>query len=346
MSKGRLDHRVSLPSAASQLRVGAWCGPGRRAAALVLCLVLGVLGSVCEAFGQAAMPPGWRNPGWMGNPAPAPIRVPKPAPRPYRGYWTEVGYQWWGFGEGACHALHFLGDVGYGGIQCAGYGAGWLASLPGWVDDPAALVPPNPGTWQSGGITGYDQRCKGGEGAAATCEMAINCATLGVLPICQGLAEDLTTGSNNTMQCLGGQFAGAPAAAGIGAVVRPVLPRPGMGRIPVPGIGEPAAPPIVRPARIVVTEELIREATKTACFNSQQVAVSIPRIQRYVDWLLQGREGPPINIDKGMIVDGNHRYIAHLICNKNCPTRDWLGGRPSRLVPWDQIRLDPHVWPD
>lgn len=133
MSKGRLDHRVSLPSAASQLRVGAWCGPGRRAAALVLCLVLGVLGSVCEAFGQAAMPPGWTPYGYT---------------RPYYGDYGRVPRPVQQVVTGAGERAWFYGDLAYGALQ----GMSYLLSC-------GYAVLPNPPA-QSPALQNFDRSCK------------------------------------------------------------------------------------------------------------------------------------------------------------------------------------------
>lgn len=78
----------------------------------------------------------------------------------------------------------------------------------------------------------------------------------------------------------------------------------------------------------------------------RQMLAGLWRISCGASEKLRGRTAPPINIEKGMIVDGNHRYVAHLICKKKCPTQDLFGGRPDWKVHWDKIRLEPIVWPE
>jgi len=39
-------------------------------------------------------------------------------------------------------------------------------------------------------------------------------------------------------------------------------------------------------------------------------------IKRYVRMLESGMEAPPISVDAGVIVEGNHRYIAGLLFGK------------------------------
>jgi hypothetical protein len=56
-----------------------------------------------------------------------------------------------------------------------------------------------------------------------------------------------------------------------------------------------------------VTESMIRDAMADAPLQSQQGAVSLPRVQSYVDQLAAGSEAPAIKVDGSIIVDGNHR---------------------------------------
>jgi RHS repeat-associated protein len=83
-----------------------------------------------------------------------------------------------------------------------------------------------------------------------------------------------------------------------------------------------------------VTENVVREAMKDASLKTQQKAVSLPRIQEYVMRLEEGEIPPPIKVDSGIIVDGNHRYIAGKIFGQEPLQTPWAGGNPSNVVEW------------
>ncbi|WP_437961583.1 FG-GAP-like repeat-containing protein [Sorangium sp. So ce119] len=94
-----------------------------------------------------------------------------------------------------------------------------------------------------------------------------------------------------------------------------------------------------------VTEQTIREAMKDAPFASQQArGVSLPMVQRYVDKLIAGEVAPAIKVDGRMIVDGNHRYVAGRVFGQEPAIQPWAGGRPERLVPWENIPVNPEMW--
>ena len=101
-----------------------------------------------------------------------------------------------------------------------------------------------------------------------------------------------------------------------------------------PPSGPPPPPAPAKDGKIVVTEQMIRDSVKDAPLKTQQKGgVSIPRIQEYVDRLNNSEQPPPIKVDDGIIVDGNHRYIAGRIAGKECPIQPWAGGNPSRVIP-------------
>jgi hypothetical protein len=103
-------------------------------------------------------------------------------------------------------------------------------------------------------------------------------------------------------------------------------------------------PPVTK---IIVTEQKVRDAVKNAPLKTQQAGgVSLPRLQDFVDRLLKGERPPPIRTDKGIIVDGNHRYIAGRIAGKPVPEQVWAGGNPSRVVPWEDLKIDLTRWLD
>lgn len=68
-------------------------------------------------------------------------------------------------------------------------------------------------------------------------------------------------------------------------------------------------------------------------------------IQEYVNRILAGETDiPAIKVDNGIIVDGNHRYIAGRITGVEVPTLDWSGGRPGSIVDWIDIIIDAFDW--
>lgn len=95
---------------------------------------------------------------------------------------------------------------------------------------------------------------------------------------------------------------------------------------------------------IQVTEDTIRAAMKDAPLKTQQGAVNQPAIQRYVQKLESGEIAPPIKVDNGIIVDGNHRYVAGRIFGQEPAQIPWTGGNPSRVIDWSNLKIDPFDW--
>jgi RHS repeat-associated protein len=67
---------------------------------------------------------------------------------------------------------------------------------------------------------------------------------------------------------------------------------------------------ITNKAAIEVTEASIERALEGSTMQTLQGKVSLPMIQRYVKMLENGLVAPPIKVADGIIVEGNHRYIA------------------------------------
>ena len=82
-----------------------------------------------------------------------------------------------------------------------------------------------------------------------------------------------------------------------------------------------------------------------APLQTQQGAVSLPRVQSAVDQLAAGSPAPPIKVDGSIIVNGNHRYIAGQIMGETPEIQPWSGGVPSRVIPWWKQIIDPTDWP-
>jgi RHS repeat-associated protein len=93
-----------------------------------------------------------------------------------------------------------------------------------------------------------------------------------------------------------------------------------------------------------VTENVVREAIKDAPLKTQQGSVSLPAIQRYVDRLINAEIPPAIKVDQGIIVDGNHRYIASRILGMDIRQVPWIGGRVDKAIDLIKIFIDPSDW--
>ena len=115
---------------------------------------------------------------------------------------------------------------------------------------------------------------------------------------------------------------------------------------PKAGSAEGPKPTKQQPVRLTrVTEELIRAVMKGAPLKTQQSGgVSIPKLQRMLNRWLLGETPPPIKVDNGIIVDGNHRYVVSRLLGKEVPIQPWSGGNPSRVVEWKDIKIDPIDW--
>jgi len=95
-----------------------------------------------------------------------------------------------------------------------------------------------------------------------------------------------------------------------------------------------------------VTEETIQHAMKDAPFRTDQGAVSLPAVRRYVDMLAEGKTPPPIKVDNGVIVEGNHRYVAGRVFGQEPAVTP--GVRPTHKtgpgLSWDKMKVDPTDW--
>jgi hypothetical protein len=116
---------------------------------------------------------------------------------------------------------------------------------------------------------------------------------------------------------------------------------------PAPTTPPEEPPPLMRPAPIEpsqITEQTVRDAMRGAPLKSQQGSVSLPTIRKYVQMLKDGKTPPAIRVHDGIIIEGNHRYVAGRIFGREPPIQEWVGGREERVVPWDRMKVDPEEW--
>jgi hypothetical protein len=69
-------------------------------------------------------------------------------------------------------------------------------------------------------------------------------------------------------------------------------------------------------ATVEVTEASVLKAIQGSGMQTLQDKVSLPMIERYVRMLEKGMVAPPIKVSNGIIIEGNHRYIAGRLFGK------------------------------
>jgi RHS repeat-associated protein len=106
----------------------------------------------------------------------------------------------------------------------------------------------------------------------------------------------------------------------------------------VPGVVEKLAGPAGQTGPrtpLVVNEATIAKALEGSTMKTVQGEVSLPVVQRYVQMLEQGKVPPAIKVDGGVIVDGNHRYVAGRVFGVEPPVT------PGTLAPSQVPRIKP-----
>lgn len=97
-----------------------------------------------------------------------------------------------------------------------------------------------------------------------------------------------------------------------------------------------------------ITDATISKALQGSTMQTTQNSVSLPAIKRYVEMLKSGSASPAIKVADGVIVDGNHRYIAGRIMGIEPPqVPGTLAPSMKALAkPIQQIKIDPLAWPN
>jgi hypothetical protein len=68
------------------------------------------------------------------------------------------------------------------------------------------------------------------------------------------------------------------------------------------------------------TPDNIKMVVAQSNMMTLQPSVSAPGVQECVTIIVNGGVTSPISVDENIIVDGNHRYIANLLCNRQAST--------------------------
>jgi hypothetical protein len=91
-----------------------------------------------------------------------------------------------------------------------------------------------------------------------------------------------------------------------------------------------------------VTQANINLVLKNSIMRTYQPFVSANAISGYVSLIKASVPLQPINVDdRNAIVDGNHRYIATLLCHKTPVVRPWPGPLMKPSIPLSSIVLQP-----
>jgi hypothetical protein len=77
---------------------------------------------------------------------------------------------------------------------------------------------------------------------------------------------------------------------------------------------------------------------------SVQQSVSAPGVQEYVNAIQAGLDVEPSYVDGNLIIDGNHRYIAWLLCDKAPRVKPWQPPLTAKRYPLPDIQVDPSSW--
>jgi RHS repeat-associated protein len=98
---------------------------------------------------------------------------------------------------------------------------------------------------------------------------------------------------------------------------------------------------------VAVTQESVTQALKDSNLQTAQGVVSGPMVERYVQMAQDGSTAPPIKVTSdGVIVDGNHRYVAgKLTGNEPAQVPGSLSpSQQSKVQPVQNTKVDPNDW--
>ena len=85
----------------------------------------------------------------------------------------------------------------------------------------------------------------------------------------------------------------------------------------------------------------IRAVLSTSPMLTLQPTVSARHTQSLVTAIMAGGTLPPIQVDGNVIVDGNHRYVAGLLCNQPAATQPWTAPLTKPRIPVSQLQIVP-----
>lgn len=97
------------------------------------------------------------------------------------------------------------------------------------------------------------------------------------------------------------------------------------------------------PISETMTESSVASALENSSMKTAQTSVSFPAVKRYVKKLEAGSKAPAIKVDNGVIVEGNHRFVAGRVYGvepAQVPGTLPRGYRPY-IQPVENLKIDP-----
>ena len=90
----------------------------------------------------------------------------------------------------------------------------------------------------------------------------------------------------------------------------------------------------------------LQSSLRGSQLGTVQGKISEPVVQNYAERLSRGEVPPPIKVDNGVIVDGNHRYAAVRLVGKEPPQipGNLPPGQRANARPFENIEIDPTDW--
>jgi hypothetical protein len=89
----------------------------------------------------------------------------------------------------------------------------------------------------------------------------------------------------------------------------------------------------------------LKLAMKDAPLVTHQKSVSVPAVNRYIEKLSDGSVPPPIKVADGVIIEGNHRYVAGYVVGKVPPAVPYIDVRKNDPVfRFSEIEYDAADW--
>jgi RHS repeat-associated protein len=109
---------------------------------------------------------------------------------------------------------------------------------------------------------------------------------------------------------------------------------------------EKVATQVAEKGPIVVNESTIAKSLEGSTMKTVQDKVSIPAVERYVRRLEAGSTAPAIKVADGIIVDGNHRYVAGRLFGTDPATAPGTISRSQIPLakPVQDLKFDPLDW--
>jgi hypothetical protein len=96
-----------------------------------------------------------------------------------------------------------------------------------------------------------------------------------------------------------------------------------------------------KPKCAQATPENIQAVLQSSSMRTLQGSVSASAIQGMVNTIQSGGSLPPIQVDGNVIVEGNHRYIAGLLCAMPVPMQPWTAPLTKPSIPVRNLQITP-----